>query len=170
MDMMVIPNRGRVVALIWALALGGGLLMLALLAKPSQAQGQGAVSESMPLAFPIDASACAGEMIDITGTLHSVNHVTEREDGTLHANSTFHLVGVKGIGQTTGEHYVIPAVSTNVVNFVQPGQIVASTVDISLVIGKGQMPNQVATATIHFVVSPEGEVKVESIHMNFQCH
>jgi hypothetical protein len=37
MDMIVIPNRGRVVAVMLALALAGGLLTLALLAKHTQA-------------------------------------------------------------------------------------------------------------------------------------
>jgi len=142
MDMMVIPNRGRVVAVISALALAGGLLALALLAKPTQAQAEGASSEQFPIEFAIDMSACGGEEIDVTGTLHTVNHFTVRPDGTYHVNSHFNFAGVKGVGRTTGDNYVIPALGGAVENFVQPGQIVTGTVDITLAIGKGQLPTR----------------------------
>jgi hypothetical protein len=169
MDIMVIPNRSRVVAVMLVLAIAGGLLTLALLAKPSQAQEKGAVSEQFPVDFLIDTSGCAGELIHVTGTLHTVNHFTLQEDGTYHANSHFNLAGVKGVGLTSGDTYVVPASGAVVENFVQPGQIVTGTVDINLVIGKGQTPNQVALARVHYVISPEGEIKVETVNFHFKC-
>jgi hypothetical protein len=170
MDMMVIPNRGKVLAVIWALALAGGLLSLALLAKPAQAQSQGATSEQLPVDFVIDMAACGGELIQVTGTFHTVNHFRLQEDGTYHANSHFNLAGVKGVGLTSGDNYVIPATGAVVENFVQSGQIVTGTVDMNLVIGKGQLTNQVAVARIQYVISPEGEIKVEALNFHFQCH
>jgi hypothetical protein len=62
--MMVIPNRGKVVALMLALALVGGLLTLVLLAKPSQANPPPTTktaaltaisSRSTPLSLPMIA-------------------------------------------------------------------------------------------------------------------
>jgi hypothetical protein len=170
MDMMVIPNRMRVVALISALALAGGLLTLALLAKPAQAQTEGASSERFPVEFTTDATECAGELIDVTGTLHVVNHFTIQENGTYHVNSHFNFAGGKGVGQTTGDMYVVPASGAAVENFVQSGQIVTGTVDVNLIIGKGQLPNQVAIARVHFIISPEGEIKVETVNFHFECH
>jgi hypothetical protein len=173
MDMMVIPNRGRVVALISALALACGLLTLALLAKPTQAQPPtdkpGAVSEQFPVDFTLDASECAGELIQVTGTLHTVNHFRAREDGTYHINSSFNLAGVKGVGLTTAKEYVIPASGAAVENRVQSGQIVTGTVNINLVVGKGKIPNQVAFARVFFIISREGDVKVENVQFHFHC-
>jgi hypothetical protein len=169
MDRMVIPIRGRVLAVISALALAVGLLTLALLAKPSQAQSQGAVVEQFPIDFAIDASACAGEAIDIKGTLHTVNHFTDLGDGSYHVNSHFNLAGMQGTGQTTGANYVIPAAGNTVENVVQSGQVIFGNVDINMVIGKGKMPNQVAFARIHFIIDPAGEVKMESVHFHFKC-
>jgi hypothetical protein len=166
---MVIPNRGRVVALITALALAGGLLTLALLAKPTHAQDQGAVSEHFPVDFTLDASECAGELIQVTGTLHIVNHFRAQEDGTYHINSSFNLAGVKGVGLTTGEVYVVPASGAAVENRVQSGDIVTGTVDINLVVGKGKIPNQVAFARVFFILTPEGDVKVENVQFHFHC-
>ena len=67
--MMVIPNRGRLVAVMLALALAGGLLTLALLAKPSQAQGKGDQVQRFPIEFPIGPTDCIDELIDVTGTM-----------------------------------------------------------------------------------------------------
>lgn len=168
--MIVIPNRGRVVALISALALAGGLLTLALLAKPAQAQGQGAVSEQFPANFTLDASACAGELIDVEGTLHTVNHVTDLGDGAYHINSHFNVANLQGTGQTTGGNYVIPASGNAVENVVSSGQLITGSVDVNLVVGKGKLDNQVAIARIHYVVSDDGTVKVETIQFHFECH
>jgi hypothetical protein len=151
------------------LALAGGLLTLVLLAKPTQAQGQGATSEKIPQEFTLDASECAGELIIAEGTLHVVNHVKARPDGSYHINSHFILV-MKGIGLTTGEEYVIPGVSNSVDNFVHPGQTVTGTMDINLNIGKGQLPNDVAFLRIFFVIDDEGEVKVANTQFHFECH
>ena len=170
MDMMVIPKCGRVVAMIWALALAGGLLTLALLAKPTQAQDHGAVVDKFPIEFSVDASECGGELISAEGTFHSVNHFRARPDGSYHINSHFSLSGMKGIGLTTGERYIIPASSTTVENFVHPGQLVTDTVQIFLTIGQGQLPNGVAFARVFFIIDDEGEVKVEKIRFRFECH
>jgi hypothetical protein len=115
-----------------------------------------ASSEQFPIEFAIDASACGGEVINVTGTIHTVNHFTLQEDGTYHVNSHFNFAGVKGVGLTTGEMYVIPASGGSVENLIQSGQVVSSTVDINLVIGKGKLDNQVALARVHYVISPEG--------------
>jgi hypothetical protein len=170
MDMMVIPNRGRVLALISALAFAGGLLTLALLAKPTQAQDKGATSEQFPVDFTLDASECAGELITVTGTLHTVNHFTADPDGTYHVNSHFNLMGAKGVGQMTGKVYVIPSAGGAVENHVQSGQTVTGTVDTNLVIGEGQIPNQNAFSRVHYIITPEGEVKVETVQFHLECH
>jgi len=151
-------------------------LTLALLAKPAQSQSNGAVSEQFPVDFTLDASECAGELIQVTGTLHTVNHFRAREDGSYHINSHFSLAGMKGVGldpetgEPNGNQYVIPAVGNAVENFVHPGQIVTGTVDINLTIGQGQLPNNVAFARVHFVIDPDGSVKVETIQFHFTCH
>jgi hypothetical protein len=155
-----------------ALALTGGLLTLALLAKPAQAQGQGATSERLPVAYTADATECQGELIDLTGTVHTVNHFTQQEDGTYHITGQFNLAGVKAVGQTTGDEYVVPAASTVVEHFVSPGQTINPTVGMNLVIGKGQVDNLVATAVITYiveVVDGEPSVKVETIHFQYKC-
>jgi hypothetical protein len=76
---------------------------------------------------------------------------------------------VKGVGLTSGEMYVISASGAVVENFVQSGQTVTGTVDLNIFIGKGKTPNQEALARVHYVISPEGEIKVETISFHFEC-
>jgi hypothetical protein len=77
---------------------------------------------------------------------------------------------VKAVGQTTGEEYVVPAASEVVENSVSPGQTINGTASMNLVIGKGQVDNLVATSQVHYIVTDDGTVKVETIQYQFVCH
>jgi hypothetical protein len=106
MDVMVIPNRGRVVAVIWALALAGGLLTLELLlAKPTQAQAQTEhFNERTPQTF--EFFACTGEWVVVEGTLHVVGTTTQDADGKVHVQGHSDFGG-EGVGITSGAEYVV---------------------------------------------------------------
>ena len=168
--MMAIPNRVRVLALMLALALAGGLLALTLLAKPTLAQDTGAVSEQFPVNFIIEPTDCTTEALEVTGTIHTVNHFTVQPDGTYHVNSHFNFQNAKAVGLESGTTYVIPVSGGAVENFVQSGQIVTGTVDINLIIGKGKIPNRVAVGRVHYIITAEGEVKVENVNAHIECH
>jgi hypothetical protein len=81
--MIVIPNRARVVALMLALALAGGLLTLVLLAKPTQAQAE-PITDNYRSTFTGTYSSCDGAAVHIQGTTHTVAHSTIAENGVLH--------------------------------------------------------------------------------------
>jgi hypothetical protein len=168
--MMVIPNRGRVVAVMLALALAGGLLTLALLAKPSQAQPRGATSQEMPLAGSIGSQECAGEEIDLTGTLHIVTHFFTDEEGGYHLNSHYNVQNGKGVGRTTGEMYPFASSGAFVENYIPPsGQTTTGSVDMNVLIGKGQVANSSSFIRIHYIITTEGEVKVETVQFHSGC-
>jgi hypothetical protein len=179
MDMLVIPNRGRVVAVMLALALVGGLLTLALLAKPSQAQpptdneNRGATSDWFRIGFTIDTTACTGELIQLTGTLHFVNQFFET-DGGYHLRTNYNLTDGRGVGLTSGEEYIVTAAGGTIENFVPAGDVVVGGLDTQVLIGKGQADDLVATAQFHYILEVvEGEeptVKVETTHVNVECH
>jgi hypothetical protein len=174
--MMVIPNRGRVVAVMVALALIGGLLTLTLLAKPTQAQpstdneNRGATSQEFPLAGSIDSTECAGEVIDLTGTLHILTHFFADEEGGYHLNSHYNVQNGKGVGQTTGEMYPFASSGAAVENYIPPsGQTTTGSVDMNVVIGKGQVADSSSFIRIHYVITTEGEVKVETVQFHSGC-
>ena len=182
--MMVIPNRGRILAVLSALALAGGLLTLALLAKPTQAEPptdneNGAVVEDFPYAVTIDTSqpgnGCVnGEVIDITGTMHTVTHFVPVPGGS-HSNTTFSLANARGVGfdpqtlEPTGSEYVFHYSQTIVDNFLPTGDSVGGAVTIQTATGKGSSPDQVFSATYHYILTEDGVVKLEVGQFFVKC-
>ena len=181
--MMAIPNRVRVLALMLALALVGGLLTLALLAKPSQAkpptdnENRGAETFREGHAFTIGAIACTGEYIQLTGTAHLVGQYFET-DGGYHWTSRGNLSNTKGVGldpqtlEPTGTKYIVTSAGGFTENFVPAGALVSSSVGGTVIIGKGQADSQVGHSVIHYIIEDvDGEqtVKVEKIEVFVKC-
>jgi hypothetical protein len=102
--MIVIPNRVRVVVVMAsALALAAGLLTLALLAKPVQAQVEPITSNDRST-FNQFFTSCTGELVQIQGTLHTIAHTTIDENGVRH--TVFHFE-IRGQGESaSGAKYV----------------------------------------------------------------
>lgn len=106
-------------------------------------------------------------MIDITGTLHTVTHFVPVQGG-YHTNSTFRFKG-RGVGQTTGDEYVISAVAQNVENFLPTGDTVTSDVTLETDIGKGSSPNRVLFSRVHYILTEDGVIKAEVIQFFVKC-
>jgi hypothetical protein len=100
--MIVIPNSVRVVAVISALALAGGLLTLALLVKPAQAQAE-TITDTDRSTFNKPWISCTGEEVLIQGISQTVAHTTTDENGVFHTVTTSN---VKGHGESASAKYV----------------------------------------------------------------
>jgi hypothetical protein len=79
------------------------------------------------------------------------------------------LVGVKGIGLTTGETYIAASAGGASETLVNSGQLNVGTVDMNLIIGRGNTPDSTGFVRVHFVVTAEGEVKVEHVAFHAGC-
>jgi len=109
--MIVIPNRLRVVVLFSALAFAAGLLMLALQAKPAQAQAETSTTmERFPQNFEI-TNPCTGERFFGEGTLLFAFHATLDADGGEHyfVITTFDGQGVSDSGAKYVWHEADPS-------------------------------------------------------------
>jgi hypothetical protein len=103
--MIIIANRVRVVVvMVSALAVAGGLLTLALLEKPAQAQAE-TITDNDRSTFDGPVASCTGEFVFIEGTMHTVSHTTIDETGVRHIKFHFSLQGV-GEGASSGDKYV----------------------------------------------------------------
>ncbi len=98
--MIVIPNRLRVVVLFSALALAAGLLVLAVQAKPAQAQAETGTSPQRFSFAGTLINPCTGETFFVEGTQLFLFHTTLDADGGEHfnVNSTFQGQGVSDSG------------------------------------------------------------------------
>jgi hypothetical protein len=129
----------------------------------------GAIVEDVPIDVLSDDMECAGgEFIEVTGTLHLVGHFVPVQGGH---RIIFHLnySNMKGVGLTTGKEYVVISNEQQVDNFVPSGQSVEGMVLMNLEIGKGQVPNEVAVLQQHYIVTPEGEIKMETDQFQLKC-
>ncbi len=79
------------------------LLILALTsAVPAQADGS--ISSQNPIEM-LTYIPCAGELVSLSGTVHSVTRL-ETNDNGIHVESLFNPQGISGVGLTTGDNYV----------------------------------------------------------------
>jgi hypothetical protein len=173
MDVMVIPNRGRVVAVIWALALAGGLLTLELLlAKPTQAQAQTEhFNERTPQTF--EFFACTGEWVVVEGTLHVVGTTTQDADGKVHVQGHSDFGG-EGVGITSGAEYVLREVSNTTTKFedLEGGVSILTTAGTIHFMRKGSDTPEddlLLTLVSHVTVNANGETTSEVDLLKTEC-
>jgi hypothetical protein len=107
--MLVIPTRVRVVLVVSALTFAAGLLSLALLAKPAQAEAETSrINERLHIGpVPVE-NPCTGDVVIVEGTLHIVGHDTIDADGGVHfvVHNEFQGSGVS----ESGAEYVVSGV------------------------------------------------------------
>ena len=85
--MIVIPNRVSVVAAMSALGLAVGLLTLALLASPAQAQAETTTDHVRNTFNGFVINPCTGEELFLEGTQNLVAHITRDANGGVHIKS-----------------------------------------------------------------------------------
>jgi hypothetical protein len=103
--MLVIPNREvSVVAAMSELGLAVGLLTLALLAKPAQAQPDEMVDERVPITTTI-VNPCTDEVVFIEGTQHIIIFTYEDANGGFHTKGQI-ILQATGVSDS-GAKYVV---------------------------------------------------------------
>jgi hypothetical protein len=167
--MVAIPTRVRVTVVVSVLALAAGLLTLALMAKPAQAQG---VEVNDRTTFESGGQPlCGGEEVVFRGTIHSLFNITEDEHGGVHVVGHTNFQQMEASGVVSGDRYVISDINNMVVNeSFATGDIMEFTQTINgrlIHTGEDGMhtDDTLFHATFHFTLSPDGEliVTVENI-------
>ncbi len=170
--MLVISARVRVVVvMVSALALAAGLLTMALLSKPAQAQAETFTSSDRD-AFLIAFESCTGEVLEVQGTLHAVAHTTIDPNGTFH--TTFHNNIQGGAESASGAKYVFNSSSTNQQNFSVSGTppfIATNTMSFRLIRQGSATPTDdlMVKVLIHQTVNANGEITSEVVKFEATC-
>jgi hypothetical protein len=142
----------------WALAAVVSLSMV-LAGAPARAQSpNGAQSIDVPfstLVFVPCAAGGAGELVDLSGTLHIVSQFRFNPDGTVHVVSHFNPQGVSGVGETTGAKYQGTGVTETVENLTAGAQEFTS-VNNFRIIGQGPDNNLLVHSVAHFTINANG--------------
>jgi hypothetical protein len=168
--MVAMTNRMRLVVVMSALALAAGLLTLALLAKPTQAQAETETfNERFPFAFEIE-NPCTGEVVFIEGTLHFVFHITQDADGGFHIKGHLNFQG-KGVSPS-GAKYVVYESANSQFNFrAESADNFTSPVTFQVIRQGSPTPEDdfKVKALFHFTENANGELTAEVFKFEAQC-
>lgn len=135
-----------------------------------------ATTETSTFSFPLPqpfvrlvpcAAGGAGELVDLSGTLHLLMHTTVDGRGGFHARLLIHPRGVTGVGLTTGDIYQGTGGTQTQFN----GNVGEENtfVDNFRLIGGGPDNNLLMHQTVHATVNANGEVTATVSNISVQC-
>jgi len=109
----------------------------------------------------------AGELVDLSGTLHVLLLVTVDSDSGFHAKSHHQPQGVSGIGQTTGAKYQATGVTQTQFN----GKLGYETTYVNnfRIIGQGPGNNFMIHQNVHVTVNANGEITANVDNFRVEC-
>lgn len=146
------------------------MLLIALLAPVSVS----AAAETFTVSslFPIDilvfipcAAGGAGELVELTGSLHDVFHVTFTSSGAFRLSFSDNPQGITGTGLTTGDKYQGTGITRD--NFGGRLGFEETFVNNFRIIGQGSGNNFLIHENFHITVNANGTVT--SFHDNFSA-
>jgi hypothetical protein len=115
------------------------------------------------------AAGGAGEVVDLSGTIHQLTSVTVNDNvvsGTQHTQPQ----GVRGIGETTGSTYQGNGVTTQHFSFhLVGGHGVTSFVDSFQIVGQGSTPSFRIHETTHMEMAPDGSLAITHDQVSVDC-
>ena len=136
----------------------------------AQAGNTTITSVSVPISDTIGvpcANGGAGELVDVSGRLQYVVRVTLNGDRFSFSGQTSYQ-DVKGIGETTGDTYVVTGGARGTFNgsFTNAESTVTEHINL---IGQGAAPNVIVTIVSHFTVNENGDLTVLFDKFNGDC-
>jgi hypothetical protein len=142
--------------------------VLTLAASSSTAGGATAFTSSS--VFPVSlatfvpcANGGAGEVVNLSGNLHDLFHITLDGNGGVHVKFLDNPQGIVGTGLTTGQTYHGTGGTQG--TFTSTVGLTNTFVNSFRIIGKGPGNNLLVFESFHVAVNPDGTVT--SFHDNF---
>ena len=148
------------------------VLAIALAVLPASASARVVVNERVEIGDAAGGSAfnpCTDEVVAFTeGQIHLVVATEEDQSGGIHYFDHVNFAGVRGVGETTGDEYVVP----NSASFSQNATSGASTNTSGQtfqLIRTGSEDDYLLHVRYHLTVTPDGEVAVEFLQLLITC-
>jgi hypothetical protein len=125
------------------------------------------VNEFIP--FELTAEGC-GDVIEVTGTLHVLLHVTFNPTGGVTVKELFQPQGATGVGLVSGATYQAVGETQDTSTDNGPGpQFDFTFVNNFKMISQGTTANYLVHDTIHVTVNSNGEVTAEVVNSTVEC-
>lgn len=106
------------------------------------------------------ADGGAGELIEVSGFLHTQTSLTTDKNGGVHVSQQFNPQGVTGVGLTTGDKYNGVGVTRTSMSTTASGVSVFTFLNRFDMIGQGPGNNFSVHETEHLTVLPDGTITV----------
>ena len=149
------------------------VITLATLAGAAAARAA-AITETTNLQIPLTlevfvpcANDGAGELVELTGTLHVLLHITTDGRGGFHVKSHSQPQGISGVGLTTGDKYQATGVTQDV--FHLTAGITETFVNNFRIIGQGPGNNFLVHENFHITITPNGDVTAFHDNFSIEC-
>lgn len=147
-------------------------------ARPDAVRGPAlaAVTETSNTSVPTDlvvfvdcANGGAGEMVQLSGDLHILTHLTISETGNVTARSLYQPQGISGTGTVTGAKY--QATGGTQETFVSNGPLPLSDTFVNnfRIIGAGPGNNFLVHETLHVTINAGGVVTADIDKLSVEC-
>jgi hypothetical protein len=107
-----------------------------------------------------------GELVQLSGNLHLLNHITVNDNG-FHIKSHAQPQGISGLGLTTGDKYQGTGVSQDNFNL-GPGETY-TLVNNFRIIGQGPGNNLLVHGTLHYTINANGDLTVFFDKLSVGC-
>jgi hypothetical protein len=136
--------------------------------------GASATTTTVNTTFPIDlivfvpcANGGAGELIEVTGPLHDLFHMTTDNTGGIHVKVHDQPQGVSGVGLTTGDKYQATGVTQD--EFTAVAGQEETFVNNFRMIGQGPGNNFLVHDNFHVTVNANGDVTASHDNFSIDC-
>lgn len=119
------------------------------------------------LVFVDCAASGAGELVELSGSLHILSHVTLDGSGGFRSKSHFQPQGVRGAGQTTGAKYQGAGVTQD--QFVGKVGSTHTFINNFRIIGPGPGNNLTVHQNVHLTINARGVVTASVSNTRAAC-
>jgi len=114
------------------------------------------------------ADGGAGEVVDLSGDLHVLLHVTLHDDGRFVFKEHFQPQGISGTGEVTGDKYQATGVTQDITVRGRVG-VTTTAVNNFRIIGQGPGNNLLVHVTFHVTVNANGTATAEVNNVRVGC-
>ncbi len=122
----------------------------------------------IPVNNPI-GSSCAGEAIDVTGTIQLIFEETIDDSGGVHLRFHLNTEGVSGTGETSGLLYQMIQVTNQDRNLAGPPPLENTNDEIVRVIGQGPDNDRQFHFLSHITIDANGDITATVSDFSFEC-
>lgn len=126
-------------------------------------------NETMPFTDS-RVNPCNGDVVNFSGNMHLVNHVTIDSAGGTHLETHVNYSGVSGVGAPSGAEYRVVTTRNTSINDSASPQSEVTVVQVINLIAQGSVPNFRLFMTFHVTINANGQTTSTVTNVTTKCN